>query len=319
MNKLKNSYLLEKFIIKTWVNTIKRDPKKYLSVVIKSYLMWILKIKEFEFQNPMTKKDISITLMLPRVSQWIRLSYFFGRAIDDIVDGDIPIPDWYNDITEYITTIKNDILQNNIASNIMISKVCQKIIETYKKYDKDIQKYAIDFFFFFLLEYYRRKDKLILNKEQLINLHDKSFRGAHEIYLCALWSKNRQKDISELPQILWRLYGIKDLSEDLSKNICNIPSELWIGIPEWKTELENMLNNETIQKRVIETIQTQNENIKKLRWRYNSLDKSSKIICEWLLPELDWFINNFDYEIYKKEQTSKWIEKSGINKKNLVL
>jgi hypothetical protein len=68
----------------------------------------------------------------------------------------------------------------------MISKVCQKIIETYKKYDKDIQKYAIDFLDAMLLEYYRRKDKLILNKEQLINLHDKSFRGAHEIYLCAL-------------------------------------------------------------------------------------------------------------------------------------
>jgi hypothetical protein len=60
------------------------------------------------------------------------------------------------------------------------------MIETYKRYGKDIQEHILDFLDAMMIEYDRREKKELLTEEQLINLHDRSFRGAHDIFLFAL-------------------------------------------------------------------------------------------------------------------------------------
>ena len=220
----------------------------------------------------------------------------------------MPVPDWSQDIPEFIQAIKNDVSQDKKhKSNTIIGKAGVKMIETYKKHGKDIQEYMVDFLDAMMMEHQRRIQKTILTEEQLIDLHNKSFRGAHDIFLCALWSKNNAKDIQELPQILWRLYGIMDLQKDLSKNICNIPKEIGIDIPVNKQDFETLLNNKEVQQWITKTIEAQKANIEIVRWKYNLLDKPARVLCEWLLPELDTFINNFNYEEYKKSQLlKKW-------------
>lgn len=262
-------------------------------------------MKEVTFQHYITQKDISLLLPLPRISQWIRLSYFRGRAIDDIIDWDAELPATYKDIPEFIQAVAEDIVQNRRQESLTtIGKAVIKMIESYKKHGKDIQPHILDFLDAMIIEYNRRTLKQLLTEEQLINLHDKSFRSAHDIFLYALWSKNNAKDIVELPQILWQLYWIKDLHNDLSKNICNIPKEIWVNIPVDKKGFEELLDNENVENRVMKTLDKQTENIASLRWKYDLLDKSARILCEWLLPELDVFINTFNYEKYKKFQLS---------------
>lgn len=298
INKAKEIYNLEKFIFHVWAKTIQRDPKKYTSVVVKSYLMWLLQPKNITIQVPLTQKQIQMNLLLPRVSQWIRLSYFFGRYIDDIVDGDeLPPAQYKNNIKKYIKNIKT--WKENTE---IISKVMNKIIQTYQTFSPDIKNYLHDFLDAMVDEHDRRLNKAAMSKKELIKLHDKSFRWAHEIYLCALWSQQRAKNIAELPQILWRIYAIKDLKDDIKNGIYNIPSEYIKQETYQKKNTKEIIGSSEVKKRIEDTLQEQSINIQQLRNK--KLDNGAKRICEWLLPEIEKFIKEYEYKSYIKQQTN---------------
>lgn len=273
----------ELFILKVSSRTLLRDYKKYSSVVIKSYLMWILDID---------KKKI-------RLNQWIRMAYSFGREIDDIIDWDIKLPLWFKDWSEFLNIVKNDLIQTSKP----LTKIWfhwRHLIKEFKKLWSDLENDLLDFLDWMRDEYERRIAKVFLDEEQLNELHDKSFRWPQQIYLTGLWSKYHVSQIHELPQILWWIYWLKDLKNDFERWIYNIPNEIVSSLRYEERNLSTIIHSEWFDQRLLNTINKQSINLKLLEEKITSMDFWVKKVCSSLLPEIHDFIDWFDIDSYKK-------------------
>lgn len=259
--------------------TILRNYEKYTSVVVKSYLMWVLDI---------TNKRI-------RFNQWIRMAYAFWREIDDIIDGDKRIPNWFIDWNHFLDSLIDDI--NNDKPNTRIWLYANCIINDFKKIGYDLTIDLKDFIQWMRTEYNRREHKRFLSENELVLLHNQSFRWPQQIYLSALWSQYSVGEIGELPQILWWIYGLKDFIDDYNKNIYNIPKEVIEKI--WNTNLKDILESDDFDNWVISVVNKQKENLKILQEKILKMDNWVKVICNWLLPEIIEFFNDFSIIHYK--------------------
>ncbi len=293
---IKRAIDAELFIVRVSSRVLKRNFTKYFSVVFKSYLMGLLKPTQLYIKTQ-TSKDITLNLIKPRPSQWIKMSYFWWREIDDIVDGDIQIPEWYNNIDEYFTQIQYDILNTSEKPKTQLWKSAAHILSSYQKYTgRNIYPYLVDFLEGMKTEYYRRINQSILSEQELNTLYDQSFRGSHEIYLAALWSQNNSQDLKELPQILWWMYGLKDMQQDLKGWIINIPKEvvekldLHISTYINSDKIKELLNLDIIKERMDIVVEKQYQNLTILKKKYTELDSAAQKICNWLLPEIESFI-----------------------------
>ncbi len=289
MWSLATSIQNELFIAKVNTRTVLRNWEKYVGVVTKSYLMGLF--------------DISTQRI--RTKQGIRLAYPVGREIDDIVDGDIPLPNWFTDVPQLLAQVKADLL-GSLAPQTSLGKYARVVAGDLEKLGcATIRTDLADFLDGMQSEYVRRRDKQLLSYDALCTLHDQSFRGSQQAYLVALWSRFHAADIAELPQILWWIYGLKDLKDDLSKGICNIPAEVLAQIPnavdaQRNIDLTALLASPVFMQRVAHVVAQQKDNLACLQEKLQHMDLGVNKMCGGLLPEIEAFINTFSIGWYRE-------------------
>lgn len=324
--------------LKISCETIKRDPKKYLSVVVKSYLMGILTFTEkslvtkdtideyndyASIRNDYKKEEIMPILdpgkfwkiLIPRIrpNQWVRIAYAYGSAVADIVDGHKKLPVGFTSIEELLDYLLYSLSEEELdlqKEKIAIVQLQKAVCAWFLKKWVDIKPYLIDALLWMKTEYQRRLWKQILSNEELVTLHNQSFRGAHQVYLVALGPQYQASDIAELPQILWFIYWLKDLKQDLDDNMCNIPKEVCDEIPYalWEP-IEKLLDSDFFWWWVQSTIEEQKKNCAILENKISSMDKWVQMICHALLPEIYKFFDRYTKEAYTKHVRWPWTKK----------
>ena len=234
-------------------------------------------------------------------NQWVRMAYAFGREVDDIVDGDVALPEWFMQCDDFLDQVKDDILINTKQPITKLWFHWKHIIKKFLNIWQNLEYDLVDFLEWMKQEYRRRIWKMFLREEELNSLHDKSFRWSQQVYLSALWSRYNASDIKELPQILGWIYWLKDLKSDFNKWIYNIPIEVLCDIWYKQGDLSQIIDSELFDKWISDTISKQSFNIAELEKKIQSMDFWVKKICSSLLPEIHDFIDNFDIESYKRE------------------
>lgn len=74
-------------------------------------------------------------------------------------------------------------------------------------------------------DHYRMKNRIVLNKDSLIENYRFQFYPIHNLHLIGLQSGLRVRDIASFPVAQGRLYGLRDMREDWDKGLINIPEE----------------------------------------------------------------------------------------------
>lgn len=155
-----------------------------------------------------------------------RAGYFFARHIDDVLDGDRP------SITSDPKTYVESIVESMDASEggpeiVELYRFTVKHLaamvhadESPEAYFKRVIKDAM------LFDYERAQERRILSSEELEQYYEDTFEPVMDIALIGTGSSMRCTDI---PEAIWtqgHLYSIRDLSDDLSAGIINIPREV---------------------------------------------------------------------------------------------
>jgi len=163
----------------------------------------------------------------------LNVSYHFGRMVDDIADGDAPLPGCFSGFEEFVDNLKNRALQPENSDKVKCAAefLLLRSVDRLNRISKNQQEVleGVNWFLNSMLEENRRRvDRKVLTKRQLEKVHYNSFGSSLEISLIAIGSNNRAKDIPEAPLILGKDYSIeeKELKPDLKRGICNIPSEV---------------------------------------------------------------------------------------------
>ncbi len=154
------------------------------------------------------------TVITPMTAQVARAAYFFCRHIDDILDGDriIPYP------REYVSSIQKG----------MEGDSGPRIVDLYKFVMNRVDGVENDFrelIDMMLFDYDRSLEKRILTGQELRDYYRRLFFPVFDIGFRVVGSSLRGNDVSDMVEVLGRLYSIRDMEEDLSKGVINIPKE----------------------------------------------------------------------------------------------
>jgi len=130
-------------------------------------------------------------------------AYWWGRATDDMADGDYPLPDGINSFKQYIEVSKGNIkdgckqVRKGFTIDFLLKQALQKLERVQTNRDNVREDLSL-FLDAMLVEHSRRVNYAVLSQEELEQLYDQSFGHAHNIMLIALRSKTRAHDIPEI-------------------------------------------------------------------------------------------------------------------------
>jgi hypothetical protein len=216
------NYYLEQLVIKDHqARMIGRAPGKYDSLI----------------KNLDTASNFSVlSKVIPEVvppagAGWfpdVEVPYYFGRIADDIADDDRPLPEGYPSIPDWIDVMKQHVIDGgkHIRKAPTIEFLLKRSIERMQPYrNLDVRHELLRFLDAMRWEHDRRVQRVSLPRQELWQLYQEEFGAPHSIIMAAFRSKNRERDVPELPQIQGRRYAINDMTDDLGRGIINIPRE----------------------------------------------------------------------------------------------
>jgi len=159
------------------------------------------------------------------------VAYHTGRGIDDVVDGDAPLPVGFHSIHEWLTYLEEQTRSGgvHIQKAPTIEFLLKRTIERFEHSritGIDIRHELLRFLASMKIECTRREECRALPQKELWELYLEEFGAPHSIMLAAFGSKTRDHDIPELSLFLGRSYNQKDLLGDLPRGIINIPQEI---------------------------------------------------------------------------------------------
>lgn len=158
------------------------------------------------------------------------LMYHPFRIIDDVADGDRPLPDGYENFIEWRIHLEEIVMSDQPAQNWGhgIDFLVASSVAFLEKKQKGADSIRDDYLWFLAAmeaEYDRRVNSIVLSEEQLAELNWNSFGASFNITLMVMRSKYRAQDIRELSLLLSKAYAIRDLVDELPR-MCNIPIEI---------------------------------------------------------------------------------------------
>jgi len=158
--------------------------------------------------------------------------YHFGRAVDDITDGDRSVPQSYNSNEEYLDYLKSLVskpqkLRKDVDVEFFMARSVS-ILKQKLESNYDVEELFISFIDSMKEE--RGKRGQTLTYHELENLYDRSFTPPQDIAFIATGATVRSKDIPELAQVQGRSYALSDLKIDMERGDCRIPSEVLNGV-----------------------------------------------------------------------------------------
>lgn len=183
-----------------------------------------------------------MTKVLRLMPLGLQLGYYFGRWVDDVVDGDEAIPADFESVDAWLdqlTPVNDRKIYESPAAYMLQGAV--NLLEPLenKELGDNVRHEFGEFIEAMRWEYHRQTLGLTLSETEINYSYWEGFSHAQNITLIALKSKTRvpatypplhrllemePNDLPlVLPLILGKAYAIKDLEIDLAKGIFNIP------------------------------------------------------------------------------------------------
>lgn len=160
----------------------------------------------------------------------LQRGYHFGRSLDDIADGDVPIPGGFSSFPEYANFLQarldrlDDPTTTTGRTEILMVAVMPGLIQK-EKHPGEAKKGAIRFINVMEAESLRREKQLVLTKDELGELNMESFGASANMAFLAIGSSVRSKQIPELALSQAKAYALRDLKQETKRGISNIPLE----------------------------------------------------------------------------------------------
>ena len=158
-----------------------------------------------------------------RRTRIIRAGYCLVQHIDDVLDGDRQIG---RDPETYVRELLRQISDDDYDQASFVSSLARYVVATLRSHsngcgaDTDL----LCLFDRLLFDYRRRKDQLLLTSEELREHHRRTFLHALNLTLIACGVELQAADAADLISALAWCSVMRDLEEDVSKGLMNIPA-----------------------------------------------------------------------------------------------
>ena len=160
----------------------------------------------------------------------LEVSYHWGRAFDNIIDGDAEVPVQGMSVTDWMKRQKELAVTGaeTVPKAPTIEYMLKRTLIRLNRMGSEvnIQDEMVKFIDAMEVEYDRRVNKKVLTRQELKDLNRDSFGSPHTITLVAVRSRAQGHDVWELGQIQGRIQALRDIHPELKKGICNIPAEV---------------------------------------------------------------------------------------------
>lgn len=162
----------------------------------------------------------------PVRGEFLESYYVLMRFLDDIVDGDAPLPDGYSDESDYIIH-KIRFSKNPIAPKDEVDYLMLYCFELAEKFDEDFFDETEDILNSLLFDAGRRGKMIILPKEELIHhFHLLDIRGTIRATLKVFKDDpEKYKLLEPLGMACRYQFDIEDIEADLAAGYVNISKE----------------------------------------------------------------------------------------------
>ncbi len=197
-------------------------PEHVEAVLISDQKLRLTRRAEFKYLPILTVVD-----WLPN----IRTCYHFGRMLDDMADGDLPLPVGFSDFNGLAQHLKEKVFEGGLdtgsggAVEFLMIRSMEKLIEVGGQ-TEEVGVTTIDFIEGMRLENERRENHVVLSEEKLYEQFHMSFDPSIDVVLIALGSPLRSREIPELTMAQAFSYSANDWRQDIKVGICNFPLEV---------------------------------------------------------------------------------------------
>lgn len=200
-----NSFRRELFILNCFFRLLRRNFRKYFTVAGTTYFLG------FSGRFPAAKP-----------------SYYFCRYIDDLADGDTPVPHGQR-FEALINRLIYLVDQPEEKSDEVIDWVLADAIKKLQKASGEnslIRKELKHFLHSMLRDHDRRLMHLVLTQDQINQLYEQSFSSVLHLALLGLKTPLNQNAVRLLGLVQGKIYALQDVYDDLSCGIINVPSQV---------------------------------------------------------------------------------------------
>jgi hypothetical protein len=162
----------------------------------------------------------------PARGEFLESYYALMRYIDDVVDGDVSLPENYQNVTEYITD-KIGFSMNPVNPKDQIDYLLNYCFELAEKFDADFHEETKDILNSLLFDAKRRGKSMIFSKEELnYHFHLLDIRGTIRATL-KIFNDNpdKYKILEPLGIACRHQYDIEDFEADIAAGYVNISKE----------------------------------------------------------------------------------------------
>lgn len=211
----------------------------------------------------------------PLKSRRSRWSYVLLQVIDDLLDGhrksnEPPL--------QFVKEIKNQISFKNYSNDFWGSLV-QEIMNLFDS-DPDTWDARYEFLNIIdnmMLDHHRMREKKVWDESQLIQHHRETFIPSLNLLFMSLESKSRVNQVLELVDVMGWCSMIRDLDDDLSRGLINLPAHL-------KTESDRQ---DWLRQQAIKA----NHDVQVAEKKLNDLDAQAKKLGKMFIKSAKKYIN----------------------------
>ncbi len=218
-------------------------------------------------------------------AQNLRYTFCTLQLIDDILDGDRKCE---IEPLDYLENLKTAISKKQFGPSDLeqMTRFLLLRVEQFGPMKDEAKKAFSELIDIMMADRRRVLSKNIFNKEELLYHHHTTFRYSLDIVLIALESPLRSSSMPEILDIFAWCSTVRDLKEDLDKNLINIPLEI--------TSQVNSFNSLTTEEKISNPVIH--------RWLVDETKKAESLflICDSKMKEIHSIHGSFIFKMFLK-------------------
>lgn len=216
-----------------------------------------------------------------------RAAYFFCRHIDDVLDGDRT--DFDGAPVEYVEAILTAMEEDEGGPSIveLYRFSVKHLVDMAKDDEEPKQHFERVIRDAMLFDHERGKERWILSREELEQYYRDTFEPVMDLALMIAGSELRAANMPESVRTQGHLYSIRDIDDDLSKGIINIPKEeleqSGLDLNEPFTG-DDVRNDPHLRSWILKEIQVYEKELK--TWAQKLTDEPSRQVSSLLIKQM---------------------------------